>query len=237
MRNTVEGGDPSRAYCTIPPMSRTSLSTSDSPSPCPSRLVLTNGSNRCSAISSGAPGPLSITHSSIGNEYLFHGFALQGDALRAANAASPCGASVPRSACAKAMAASSSSAGSGDNLGQRGKSQDDRACLWIGRRQAGGARKVSRHHPRDEGLLAEIGPIEAALLGPREVLRGGNGVRVVHRRLAGQIQTVGRCPLAGFEHDVLGRFQAGGRSRGARGGAGGQQGKRSEDGQGEAQFH
>ncbi len=45
-RRTVISGVPSRAYWTIPPMSRVSLSTSARPSPCPSRRPDTNGSNR-----------------------------------------------------------------------------------------------------------------------------------------------------------------------------------------------
>src|SRR3546814_3630106 len=53
---TVASGLPSRAYWTIPPIARTSLSTRASPSPFPSGRPETNGSNSNSAISEGAQG-------------------------------------------------------------------------------------------------------------------------------------------------------------------------------------
>src|SRR5215468_11249713 len=52
------------SHSMMPPWSPTILATSASPSPLPVCLVVTNGSNRFGSISSGTPGPLSLTQNS-----------------------------------------------------------------------------------------------------------------------------------------------------------------------------
>src|SRR3546814_587218 len=89
---TVASGLPSRAYWTIPPIARTSLSTRASPSPFPSGRPETNGSNSNSAISEGATGPLLTPPRSIGNARPgFYGPASIAPTTRTAGGSRTCG--------------------------------------------------------------------------------------------------------------------------------------------------
>ena len=63
-RNVVRRGWDS--HSTVPPWSPMSFATSARPRPVPDDFVVTNGSNRCAAISGGTPGPLSRTQNSSG---------------------------------------------------------------------------------------------------------------------------------------------------------------------------